>query len=107
MILFSIFCGLLVGLCLLGTIVEKLSALDKLRNKVDTVENTGHISMDKDADEKTPLLQPDITTKNVKQNEGKKSKIFMTREGGKLNVLYIYIYNVIFQQKIVATYDAA
>ena len=74
MILFSIFCGLLVGLCLLATIVEILSASDQPYNKVDTVENAGHISMDKDADEKTPLLSPDTTTSKVKQDKGKISK---------------------------------
>ena len=74
MILFSIFCGLLVGLCLLATIVEILSESDKPYNKVETVENAGHISMDKDADERTPLLSPDTTTSKVKQDKGKISK---------------------------------
>ena len=74
MVLFSIFCGLLVGLCLLGTVVEKLSASDKIYNKIETVENTGHISMDKEADENTPLLHPDTTNRNEKKNEGKISK---------------------------------
>ena len=74
MILFSIFCGLFVGLCLLATIVEILSESDKPYNKVETVENAGHISMDKDADERTPLLSPDTTTSKVKQDKGKISK---------------------------------
>ena len=75
MILFSIFCGLLVGLCLLATIVEILSASQKPYNKMEqTVENGGHISMDKNPDENTPLLLPDNNTNKDKKNEGKTSK---------------------------------
>ena len=68
---FSIFCGLLVGLCLLATIVDILSAPKKSYNETETVENGGHISMDKDAGENTPLLLPDTTTSKDKKNEGK------------------------------------
>ena len=41
----------------------------------ETVENCGHISIGKDADEKTPLLLPDTTSKE-KKNEGKKEDIY-------------------------------
>lgn len=68
-VLFSIFCGLLVGICLLATIMEILKASNNLDNKAQAVENSGHISMDKDANEKTPLL-PEVTTK-VEKDEGK------------------------------------
>ena len=67
-VLFSIFCGLLVGICLLATIMEILKASNNLDNKAQAVENSGHISMDKDANEKT-LLLPDATTK-VTKDEG-------------------------------------
>ena len=39
-----------------------------------TVENGGHISMDKNPDESTPLLLPDNNTNKEKKNEGKTSK---------------------------------
>ena len=39
-----------------------------------TVENGGHISMDKESDENTPLLLPDTNTNKLKKNEGKTSK---------------------------------
>ena len=39
-----------------------------------TVENGGHISMDKNSDENTPLLLPDTTTNKQQKNEGKTSK---------------------------------
>ena len=71
LILFSIFCGLLVGLCLLATIVEILSARRMSYNETERVENGGHISMDKDPAENTPLLLPDTTTSKEKKNEGK------------------------------------
>ena len=70
LILFSIFCALLVGICLIATIVEILGAANKAGNiKEEIVENGGHIPMDKDADETTRLL-PVIPTKVVR-NEGK------------------------------------
>ncbi len=69
-ILFSIFCVLLVGICLIATIVEILGGASKAGNlEKEIVENGGHIPMDKEANETTPLL-PDIPTKVVK-NEGK------------------------------------
>ena len=52
--------------------MEILSASDKME---ETVENCGHISIGKDADEKTPLLLPDTTSKE-KKNEGKKEDIY-------------------------------
>ena len=52
-----------------------------------TVENGGHISMDKEFDEKTPLLLPDTTTNKEKKNEGKTSK----KEG---------IYNHLFSSEL-------
>jgi cellulose synthase/poly-beta-1,6-N-acetylglucosamine synthase-like glycosyltransferase len=69
-ILFSIFCALLVGICLIATIVEILGGGSKASNlEKEIVENGGHILMDKEVSETTPLL-PDITTKVIK-NEGK------------------------------------
>ncbi len=68
--MFSIFCALLVGICLIATIVEILSGASKAGNlEKEIVENGSHIPMDKEANETTRLL-PDIPTK-VENNEGK------------------------------------
>jgi hypothetical protein len=48
--------------------MEILKASNNPDNKAEAVENSGHISMDKDANEKT-LLLPDATTK-VTKDEG-------------------------------------
>ena len=56
-ILFSIFCVLLVLICLLGTVME----ISCKPVKAEIVENGGHISMDKGINEKTPLM-PDANT---------------------------------------------
>ena len=62
---FSIFCGLLVFTCLVATIMEVLCK----PVKVEIVEKCGHISMDEDAKEQTPLLS-DGTAK-VEKDKGK------------------------------------
>ena len=66
--MFSIFCGLLVVICLLATIVETLRVSNK-PYQGEAIEDGGHISMEKDANERTPLLS-DITTK-VEKDKGK------------------------------------
>ncbi|CAB4024780.1 Hypothetical predicted protein [Paramuricea clavata] len=80
-----IFCGLLVGICLLATIMEILKASNNPDNKVEVVENSGHISMDKDANEKT-LLLPDATTK-VTKDEGKRGTNACIQKTGIINNL--------------------
>jgi hypothetical protein len=57
----------LLGICLLATILEAVRVSYK-PDRAEIVENSD-ISMDKDANEKTPLL-PEVTTK-VEKDEGK------------------------------------
>jgi hypothetical protein len=52
----SVFCGILIGICLLATVVEIFLNSWPPHESVDTVENGGEISMDKNNDENTPLL---------------------------------------------------
>ncbi|XP_028406328.1 nose resistant to fluoxetine protein 6-like [Dendronephthya gigantea] len=63
-----IFCGILVGLCLLATIMEVISGSNGA-SKSERIENDKHISMENDPDEKTPLL-PNVTTNRVGKNDG-------------------------------------
>ena len=61
-----VFCVLLVIICLLATTMETLSKYYE-RDKAETVETNGHISMEKDVNEQMPLLSH-VTTKE--KNEG-------------------------------------
>ena len=61
-----ILCVLLVMICLLATTMETLSKWYK-RDKTETVEKNGDISMEEDPDERMPLLSH-VTTK-VEKNE--------------------------------------
>ena len=63
-----ILCILLIIICLLATTMETLSTSYK-REKAETAEKNDHISMEKDANERMPLLSH-VTTK-VEKNEGK------------------------------------
>ena len=51
----------MIGICLLATVVEIFEFLNSWmpHESVDTVENGGEISMDKNTDENTPLLHND------------------------------------------------
>lgn len=73
MILFSVFCGILVGICLLATIADIFEASYK-PHKAEIVENGADISMDKDHNEKTPLVPNGGTTKVV-NNKGEMGKM--------------------------------
>ena len=62
------FCGLLIGICLLATIVEMIKARSKPFNNDEIAENGCHISMGQDANEQTPLI-PDAATKVVEKGK--------------------------------------
>ena len=74
-VLFSIFCALLVGICLLATLIEILSTFYKPNNAEKALEKGGHISMDEDANEKTPLVSDmSETTTKVINEKGRASR---------------------------------
>ena len=59
----------MVGLSLLATTIEIFQSLKHANNDDEIVDNGGlHISMDKETNEKTPLL-PNVT-KKANENEG-------------------------------------
>ncbi|XP_046853576.1 nose resistant to fluoxetine protein 6-like isoform X2 [Xenia sp. Carnegie-2017] len=68
-ILTIILCGILVGLSLLATTIEIFQSLKHANNDDKIVDDGGlHISMDKETNEKTPLL-PNVN-KKANENEG-------------------------------------